>query len=160
MAKGKYQRWLEPEGLAQLADWARNGLTDEQIAHNCGVSRSTLSLWKASFSDISDALKKGKEVVDAQVENALLQRALGYDVEETREECSDKDGTKTVTTHRHVPGDTTAQIFWLKNRRPEKWRDRREPSTFNEQEQADAVQGFLTAVLPPEQDLEALYEQE
>ena len=98
MAKGKYQRWLEPEGLILLEDWARNGLTDEQIARNMGISRKTLYDWKTRYGDICNALKKGKQVVDAQVENALLSSALA--------------------------GNVTAQIYWLKNRRPDQWRDK------------------------------------
>lgn len=98
MAKGKYQRWVEPDGLLLLEGWARDGLTDEQIAKNIGITATTLYEWKNRFPEISDALKKGKEVVDYQVENALLKKALS--------------------------GDTAAQIFWLKNRRPDKWRDK------------------------------------
>lgn len=86
MAKGKFQEWLEPEGLLKLEGWARDGLIDEQIAANMGISRSTLSVWKDKYSDISDSLKKGKEVVDRQVENALLKRALGYAYTETTKE--------------------------------------------------------------------------
>ena len=126
MAKGKYREWLEPDGLLLLEGWARDGLTDEQLAEKIGVSTSTLYDWKAKHPEISGALKKGKEVVDIQVENALLKRALGYDYQEQRIEKSDKDGTKIIQTLKHVPADTTAQIFWLKNRRPDKWRDKPE----------------------------------
>ena len=126
MANGKYQQWLEPEGLTLLEGWARDGLTGEQIAGNIGINTSTLYDWKNKFPKISEALKKGKEVVDIQVENALLKRALGYDFQETRVEKSDKDGTKIIQTLKHIPADTTAQIFWLKNRRPDKWRDKPE----------------------------------
>ena len=126
MANGKYQQWLEPEGLTLLEGWARDGLTDEQIAGNIGINTSTLYDWKNKFPKISKALKKGKEVVDIQVENALLKRALGYEFQETRVEKSDKDGTKIIQTLKHIPADTTAQIFWLKNRRPDKWRDKPE----------------------------------
>ena len=101
MAKGKYEYWLTEEGLLLLEGWARDGLTDEQIAHNIGISISTLNNWKNKYVEILESLKKGKEVVDYQVENALLNKALN--------------------------GDTTAQIFWLKNRRPDKWRDKPEP---------------------------------
>ena len=124
MANGKYQQWLEPEGLTLLEGWARDGLTDEQIAGNIGINTSTLYDWKNKFPKISEALKKGKEVVDIQVENALLKRALGYEFQETRVEKSDKDGTKIIQILKHIPADTTAQIFWLKNRRPDKWRDK------------------------------------
>ena len=130
MAKGKYQEWLEPDGLLRLEAWARDGLTDEQIASNCDITATTLYDWKNRFPAISEALKRGKEVVDIQVENALLKRALGYRYDEvTREKRSDPATgfsalviTKKVT--KEVLPDVTAQIIWLKNRRPDKWRDR------------------------------------
>ena len=124
MAKGKYQKWLEPEGLLLLEGWARDGLTDEQIAHNMGITRKTLYDWKAKYGDICNALKKGKDVVDTQVENALLKRALGYDYQEQRIEVSEKDGEKVIQTVKHVAPDVGAAAFWLKNRRPDKWRDK------------------------------------
>lgn len=90
MAKGKYQEWLEPEKLILIEGWARDGLTDEQIAANMGVAYSTLRVWKDRYPALSAALKKGKEVVDRQVENALLKRALGYSyVEVTKERIVD-----------------------------------------------------------------------
>ena len=124
MAKGKYQRWLEPDGLLLLEGWARDGLTDEQIAHNMGITAKTLYVWKSAYGEICEALKRGKDVVDTQVENALLKRALGYEYMEERVEVSDKDGRKVIQTTKTVPPDTTAQIFWLKNRIPAKWRDK------------------------------------
>lgn len=69
MAKGKYEQWLTPEGLLKLEGWARDGLTDEQIAQKIGIHRDTLNEWKKKYSDISDTLKRGKEVVDLRVEN-------------------------------------------------------------------------------------------
>lgn len=139
MARSKSEYWLTPEGLTLIEGWARDGLTEDQIAHNMGIVRSTLSEWKLKFKDISDALKKGKEVVDREVENALLKRALGYDYTEQRIEKSDKDGTKIVQILKHVPADTTAQIFWLKNRKPDVWRDRREKDSGNEDENESGV---------------------
>lgn len=126
MAKGKYEKWLEPESLILLEGWARDGLTDEQLAKKMGIGTRTLYEWKEKHPQISQALKKGKEVVDIQVENALLKRALGYEYTEEKVEISEKDGKKVVQTVKHVAPDTTAQIFWLKNRRPEKWRDKPE----------------------------------
>lgn len=103
MAKSKADRWLTPEGLTLLEGWARDGLIDEQIAHNMGVSVATLNNYKIKYLEILESLKKGKMVVDFEVENALLQKALS--------------------------GDVTAMIFWLKNRKPDKWRDKPEPDT-------------------------------
>lgn len=125
MAKGKYEYWLSPDGLLRLEAYARDGLTDEQIAHNMGVSPATLYNYKRDHLEILEALKKGKEVVDIQVENALLKRALGYSYEEKKVEVSE-EGTKVTKTIKEVIPDTTAQIFWLKNRRPDRWRDKQD----------------------------------
>lgn len=123
MAKGKYEYWLTNEGLTLIEGWARDGLTDFQISNNMGITAKTLYEWKKRYSDISDTLKKGKEVVDIQVENALLKRALGYEYTEESIEKSSL-GTRIRQTVKQVAPDTTAQIFWLKNRRPDKWRDK------------------------------------
>ena len=125
MAKGKYEYWLSPDGLLLLEAYARDGLTDEQIAKNLDITPSTLYEWKRRYSEISEALKKGKEVVDIEVENALLKRSLGYSYEEKKVEVSE-EGTKVTKTIKEVVPDTTAQIFWLKNRRPEQWRDKQD----------------------------------
>lgn len=120
MAKGKYEYWLTPEGLLKIEGWARDGLTDEQIANSMGVNKATLYRWKEKYCDICNALKRGKEVVDRQVENALLKRALGY----TYEEITYEGGAETKRVVKEVVPDTTAQIFWLKNRKREAWADR------------------------------------
>lgn len=122
MAKGKYQEWIEPEGLLKLEGWARDGLTDEQISSNMGITTSTLYVWKNKYSEISETLKKGKEVVDRQVENALLKRALGY----RYDEITTEGGVETKRVTKEVVPDTTAQIFWLKNRKPDVWRDKKD----------------------------------
>ncbi len=128
MAKGKYEKWLEPEGLTLLEGWARNGLTDEQIAHNCGITCKTLYEWKNRYGEICEALKKGKEVIDLEVENALLKSALGFTYDEVMTEESDDGIKKRVTTKMVLP-NVTAQIFWLKNRRPEQWREKQPPAS-------------------------------
>lgn len=128
MAKGKYQEWLTKEGLLRLEAWARDGLTDEQIAHNIGISVATLYVWKNKHLEISEALKKGKEVVDIQVENALLKRALGYSYQETTHELIGGELQVTKVVEKEVVPDTTAQIFWLKNRKPAEWRDKKDVS--------------------------------
>lgn len=139
MAKGKYEYWLTPEGLLKIEGWARDGLTDEQIAKNIGISRSTLNVWKDRYSDISDALKRGKDVIDRQVENALLRRALGYEHEEVKEKFEDGVITERTVTKKEVVPDTTAQIFWLKNRKPDKWRDKPGYEDTSELDKLDAI---------------------
>ena len=121
MAKGKYEYWQSSDGLLLLQAWARNGLTDEQIARKMDINVSTLYRWKGKYCEICEALKKGKEIVDTLVENALLKRALGY----TYKEKTVENG-KEKTIIKEVQPDTTAQIFWLKNRRPDIWRDKQE----------------------------------
>jgi transposase-like protein len=101
----KIDEWLEQDKLILLEGWARDGLTYEQIAHNMGIDTSTLWDWRKANTTISNAIKKGREVVDYEVENALLKSAL--------------------------EGNTTAQIFWLKNRRKQQWRDKVEYSNDN-----------------------------
>ena len=150
MAKGKYQEWLTEEGLLQLEAWARDGLTDEQIAANIGIGTTTLYRWKTDYREIRESLKRGKEVVDIQVENALLKRALGYTYKEvTREKVFNPETgqyelmpTKEVT--KEVVPDTTAQIFWLKNRRPEQWRDKRDVSVEGELNTNNPFAGLST----------------
>ena len=98
VAKNKYDEWLTEEGLVLIGGWARDGLSKEQIAENMGICRDTLYEWEKKFTDISDALKKGREVADRNVENALYKNAMN--------------------------GNIAAQIFWLKNRKPNEWKDK------------------------------------
>ncbi len=98
MAKSKWEQVKDK--LTLVEGWARDGLTNEQIAENLGVSKTTFYKMLKEHSELSELLKKSKEVVDYEVENALLQSAL--------------------------KGNVTAQIFWLKNRKPKEWRERQE----------------------------------
>ena len=97
MAKGVYKKWLESDNLLLLQGWKYKGLTDEQIASNIGIAPRTLERWKNSYSQICQALKKGKEHANYAVENALFKKAIDE--------------------------NTTAMIFWLKNNYREKYSD-------------------------------------
>lgn len=130
--KDAYKRWLTPEGLVLLEGWARDGLTDEQIANNMGIHPSTYYKWKAKHIEIDEAVKKGKEVVDYIIENALLKSAMGYQYDEvTQVRIDDEDtGESKMTEVKRVTKDVapnpTALIFYLKNRQPHKWRDKKQ----------------------------------
>lgn len=136
--KGKFADWMTPDGLTMIQGFARDGMTDAQIAQKIGISTQTLYDWEKRFPEFLDALKKGKAPVDIEVENALLKRALGYDYEEVITEIEDlgegrqKKHVRKIT--KHQPGEVSAQIFWLKNRRPGRWRDKIEavPETAND----------------------------
>lgn len=93
--------------LILVEGWARDGLTEEQISHNLGIAYSTFREYKNKYSALSAAIKKGKEVVDYEVENALLKSALS--------------------------GNVTAQIYWLNNRKPKQWKNKRNDETNNDE---------------------------
>ena len=97
MAKGEYQKWLEPENLLMLQGWKLQGLTDEQVAGNIGINPRTLEKWKSKYGQIGRALKRGKMQANFTVENRLLKKA--------------------------IDGDNTAMIFFLKNNYREKYSD-------------------------------------
>lgn len=127
--KGLYKKWLEEDNLLRLEGWARDGLTDVQIAHNIGIHIGTLYEWKKRYHKFNDAIKRGKEVVDIIVENALLKSALGYRYDEVTSVRIDDEasGKSEIVEVKRVTKDMapnpTSLIFWLKNRKPEVWRD-------------------------------------
>lgn len=98
MSKGKYHEWRTEDGLILIAGWVRSGLRYDQIAKNMGISECTLYDWQNRFPEIANALKKTREIVDFEVENALYENAMA--------------------------GNVTAQIFWLKNRLRKRWMDK------------------------------------
>lgn len=136
MRKSDY--WLTEDGLLKIQGWARDGLIEKQIAHNMSIGESTLRTWKNNFPDIAEALRKGKEVVDREVENALFKSALGFmqkikkPVRIREVEYDPKSGKKIKESEKWVqveeevfiPPQVTAQIFWLKNRKPDQWREK------------------------------------
>ena len=109
----KCMEWESGDNLLRLKDWVRRGSTMKQVAENIGISMSTLYEWMRLSSEISETIKKGKDIPDILVENALLTAAL--------------------------EGNTTAQIFWLKNRRPDLWRDKTESRVEAEVENTGGV---------------------
>lgn len=102
------------------------GATDSEMADFFGVSEQTLNSWKKKFPEFLESLKKGKSIADANVASKLYNRATGYDAKATKFATNEGKITDRVEYVEHYPPDTTAAIFWLKNRQPEKWRDKKE----------------------------------
>lgn len=124
MAGGRPSSYKK-EFVAQAAKLAALGATDADMANFFEVALSTFSLWKVKHQEFSEALKGAKEVADVRVETALYNRAMGYSHEDT--DVRVVDGAVVMTPMiKHYPPDTTAAIFWLKNRKPEEWRDKRD----------------------------------
>lgn len=125
LARKSYYERLEIDDKLDLVEgWKRDGLTDEQIAKNLGVAYSTMRTWRDKYPAFSAAIKKGKEVSDYQLENALHKRATGYYYEE--ETVTNQGEIVTVRKYEHA--NPTSLIFALKNRLPHKYRDRIEQS--------------------------------
>ena len=117
----RYNPDIHPDTARSLA---RKGKTNLQIAEAIGVNLDTVQTWINTYPDFSDALKEGKAPADAKVERSLYQRAIGYKITE-KKVIQLSDGTKRMElTEKEVAPDTTAQIFWLKNRLPGEWRDK------------------------------------
>lgn len=134
--KGGRPSQYDDVDLEEVREWAKEGLTDFEISKRLGITTTTLYDWKNKFSEFADALKKAKKQADFRVENSLYQRALGYQYDEvTRERVPiyDENGniighevTETKVITKEVKPNVTAQIFWLKNRQPHKWKDKKD----------------------------------
>ena len=129
MAKSKYETRVLPK-LALITAWARDGVSDKQIAENLGVAYSTFRVYRDREPALSAALAQGKEYVDeVVVTNAYLRRITGYDAVETRREYTyvetddgvERQLVKETEQLRHIPGDPRAAEFWLTRRQPAKW---------------------------------------
>lgn len=124
------------EFIGQAEKLCQLGATDDEMADFFGIHRSTLYRWKLDRPEFCDAIKSAKEVADERVERSLYQKATGYNVTEEQavkikvEQYKEK--VEVVEVDRHIPADTTAAIFWLKNRRSGNWRDKTEQHTTHD----------------------------
>ena len=117
MAKSK---WSQVKGrLLMIEEWSKKGLSESQMCKYLGISLSVFSDFKHRYPQLLEALNRGRESAVAEIENALLKRALGYDFEETRESKRTIDGrviNSTDKTRQHMPADVVACLFLLKNK--------------------------------------------
>lgn len=121
------EKWLEEENLMLLECWARDGYTFQDMANRIGISPSTLGTWRKMYPEIDDAMKKGREIIDYKVENALLKSALGYKTKEVKVTTTMRYGKvvetiKEVTDKEQAPNVSAIQC-WLYNRLPKKWKN-------------------------------------
>lgn len=134
--RGPYEveslEWLEEDKLMLLECWSRDGYTFQDIATKIGITTRTLGLWRKKHPEIDEALRKGREVIDYKVENALLKAALGYKTKETRvvietdRKRGDVVSTIRETVEKDVAPNVTACQVWLYNRMPDKWKRNRD----------------------------------
>lgn len=128
--ESKVDRWLTPDGLLLIQSWARD-FSMGDVLRKMGVAASTMKGWREKYPEIDEAISKGREVVDYQVENALLKSALGYTTTETKTIISppDKDGNRKIRvekTEKEVGPNTTSIMCWLNNRKPDQWKRNRD----------------------------------
>lgn len=125
MSAGRPSKY-KPEFAVQARQLTDLGATDRELATFFEVAESTLNLWKLAYPEFSESLKLGKDAADKRVEQSLYHRARGYSHEAVKILMT-KDGDVYREEYvEHYPPDTTAAIFWLKNRKPAEWRDKQE----------------------------------
>lgn len=116
---------FKPEFAGQATKLCRLGAIDTDLADFFGVSETTINNWKDAHPEFLEALKAGKAEADAEVADRLFQRATGYEHDEVKVFLHEGEPVIVPLVKRYAP-DTTAAIFWLKNRRPDLWRDKQD----------------------------------
>lgn len=148
---GRISEYEKAGGDNKAPDLVRSlvllGATEEEIATAFGVSRRTITTWEQQYPLFRQAILDGRMTADAQVGERLFQRAMGYEHPEDKIFYDSKTGEPVVVpTVKHYPPDTTAAIFWLKNRRPKEWRDKQVIDQTTTHEAGDSLKAVLDAV--------------
>ena len=126
----KYETHVKPQ-LALIKNWCKDGDIEETICKKLGIAVSSFNNYKRDHEELREALKNGKAEIDYMVENSLLKRALGYKYKEMHKTTDEKGKTATKEVIKEIAPDVTAQIFWLKNRKTEQWRDKQDITITN-----------------------------
>lgn len=154
--------WLSEDNLLRIKGWARDGLTDKDIAEKkIGITARSFCDWKKKYASISSALKEGRAPIDTQIEDSMVKSAMGFKVTEKKafkvKTTKKKDGMEITEEHmevveveRYVDPVVVAQIFWLKNRKPEYWKDKRETVDTNAVEKLDEILDGLKTIAETE----------
>lgn len=167
MAKSKVEYWLTKDGLTLLGAWARDGLTDEQIAQKMEIHPATLYDYKKKYPEISESLKKNKDIADVEIENELYKSAQGQTITlkkpiKVKEEKQVQGKGKVVTERIEyvdeeifIPANVTAQIYWLNNRKPEQWRNKHKAEITKIEAETELTKS-KTAILNSEEENPAI----
>lgn len=123
-----YKEWLSEERLNQIKSWKGEGISHEALAERIGINRTTLYSWISKYPEIAQAVKEGQQRTVQYIENALMKKINGYTLRDTkRYKTTDKDGNvveRIEVTEKEVGPDTTAIIFALKTKDPERWNEK------------------------------------
>lgn len=166
----KPEEWAKGKNLTRIEGWARDGMRMADIAAKMGVSRQTLYEYTNKFPDIADAIKRGREPVDFEVENAMLKSAMGHKEivrKPVKLRTTKRKGGMEVTEEHveyfeeevYIPPQVSAQIFWLKNRKPDIWRDKKELTTNTALEKLDDILRETRAYVGLEPETEGIPEE-
>ena len=154
--RSKADEWLTDDGLLQIRGWARDGYTMQNIADSMGVSLSTLYTWFKKYPQVLEAIKKGQKPFDIVVEDTLEKLVTGFHTTvkkaikvKTKKEVKGKgvveeEHIEYVDEDAYIPPSPVAIFFWLKNRRPDRWRDR--PMTAKDKKEMELMQARIDAL--------------
>lgn len=140
-------KWLTDDGLLLLAAYARDGMTNQDIAEKIGVTKRTFTRWMEEYPEIREAVNTSKELVDYKVENALLKAALGYTAKESKVIMRLRQGKLTTveqeTIIKEVAPDVRAITLWLNNRQTKKWRRNADNVLDNNEEDSNITVNII-----------------
>lgn len=125
MAVGKYDTHVKPK-LLLIEAWCRDGLTMEDIAKNLDIGKTTFFEYMKEYPELKNSIKRNKEEADIIIENELYEKAKGKTMLLNKVKVLNDGTLIPYQEETYIPGDTTAQIFWLKNRNPKAWRDKQD----------------------------------
>ena len=162
--KGKLQQWLEPDNLLLIQAWARDGFTDHAISEKMGINPSTLWTWKKKVPQISNALARTKEIVDIEVENKLYESCIGFKakvkepiklkkiMQKAGEGRIEEEHIEYAEREIYIAPNVIAQKFWLANRKPNEWREKREIVADVSENAAKNMQTIADLINSPKPD--------
>lgn len=145
MPRVRIDDWIGDDKLLTLKGWARDGLTDIEIANNMGISVRTFYNWVKKEVRIMQAIKKGREPLIVEVEDAFIKECFGYWVTETKTIEKDDGSIETQKTEKYMRPVTASQIFFLKNKKPERWKEKQE---IKSEVDVSASESKVTIFLP------------